>query len=111
MNLRKRVWERDNGICHICTKVIVDFRSMTLDHLIPRSKGGRAVFENLAAAHKQCNTRRGNKELMGHRPAGIHRDPMTVTILDRLEAIRDPWDEDFGLEDGKLVRMQKREEP
>jgi 5-methylcytosine-specific restriction endonuclease McrA len=32
---------------------------MTLDHLIPLSKGGNHTSDNLALAHGRCNSRRG----------------------------------------------------
>lgn len=110
-NLRRRVWDRDRGICWICEEP-VPFEVVTLDHIVPRSKGGRYVFDNLHAAHEICNRERGdhpdrtgkrnpslpedvrsqrrrgrNKRRRKHRIAkklAKHRDPMTVTILDRL---------------------------
>lgn len=52
------VAERDGWRCHICKgKVAVDEASV--DHLIPLSKGGDHSWENVALAHKRCNSRRG----------------------------------------------------
>lgn len=98
-NLRRRVWERDQGACWICQEP-VPLEVMTLDHQVPRSKGGRATFDNLRAAHEICNRERGDHpERTGKRNPTLptetkskrkrkknkkHRDPMTVTILDRL---------------------------
>jgi HNH endonuclease len=49
--------ERDNWLCHIChTKVRQ--QEWSLDHLIPLSKGGLHIPENVALAHKLCNNRR-----------------------------------------------------
>jgi len=52
------VAERDGWRCHICRgKVAVDEAST--DHLVPLSKGGDHSWENVALAHKRCNSRRG----------------------------------------------------
>lgn len=34
----------------------------TIEHLVPRSKGGSNRIENLALAHKKCNYARGVQE-------------------------------------------------
>lgn len=49
---------RDRWRCHICRKRVAR-RSATLDHLIPVSAGGLHIPENLALAHRSCNSRRG----------------------------------------------------
>jgi 5-methylcytosine-specific restriction endonuclease McrA len=33
------------------------------DHIIPISKGGSDTFDNVAAAHRQCNNKRGTQLL------------------------------------------------
>jgi 5-methylcytosine-specific restriction endonuclease McrA len=52
------IYERDGGKCHLCHRR-VSRRSFTLDHIIPRSKGGPGSWENLAVAHLRCNVKRG----------------------------------------------------
>ncbi|WP_156094984.1 HNH endonuclease signature motif containing protein [Nocardia lijiangensis] len=53
-------------VCHICGGTIdvslpyTDARSWTADHIIPRSKGGHLLGE-MKAAHRDCNSRRGNR--------------------------------------------------
>lgn len=56
---RKAVIERDKSICHICGKKVKP-KDMSLDHLIPLSKGGPHKAINLRVAHRSCNSRRGN---------------------------------------------------
>jgi len=53
------IW-RDQNRCQYCTK---DFesRALTIDHVLPRSKGGRNTWANLVAACKKCNQKKGNK--------------------------------------------------
>ena len=62
-NLRRRVWERDKGICQLCLDPIESIKFMTFDHIKPKSKGGGMTFENLRASHKSCNNIRGDKDV------------------------------------------------
>jgi 5-methylcytosine-specific restriction endonuclease McrA len=50
---------REELVCHLCGKVGTADDPLTIDHLIPVSRGGQTVRENLAAAHRSCNSRRG----------------------------------------------------
>lgn len=65
--LRAAIFQRDGWRCHLCGESITtrEFRNRpgdpTIDHLVPRSKGGTNDPANLAAAHNVCNQRRGNK--------------------------------------------------
>jgi 5-methylcytosine-specific restriction endonuclease McrA len=34
---------------------------LTVDHVIPRSRGGKSVWENIVAACASCNRRKGNR--------------------------------------------------
>ncbi len=51
---RKNIILRDGSQCQYCTK---RFREddLTIDHVIPRSKGGKSVWPNVVAACKPCN--------------------------------------------------------
>lgn len=57
--------ERDGWRCHLCRRQVnrnlrsPHPRSPTFDHLIPVSRDGTDEPENLALAHRVCNTRRG----------------------------------------------------
>jgi hypothetical protein len=59
---RKNVLSRDNYTCQYCS-----FRGsreeLTLDHIIPRSKGGGNTFTNIVTSCKECNSKKGNKTL------------------------------------------------
>ena len=52
------IFERDGGRCHICGKRVAK-RDMSLDHLIPVSKGGDHIATNIRLAHLRCNVKRG----------------------------------------------------
>ncbi len=55
--LRKTRWWQQktaSGCCHYCGKD-VGFAALTMDHLLPLSKGGRSSKENIVACCKECN--------------------------------------------------------
>lgn len=56
---RKAILLRDGHRCQYC---LVKFmpNKLTLDHVIPKSKGGRNLWENLVAACYACNNRKGD---------------------------------------------------
>ena len=58
LKLRRRLWERDNGICGICGQA-VDLEKSELDHVLPRIEGGPDDESNLRIVHMRCNRRRG----------------------------------------------------
>ena len=58
---RIAVWERDGRMCWLCG-CSIKFRDMTIDHVIPVSKGGTMALVNLRAAHRVCNMRRGDND-------------------------------------------------
>lgn len=58
--IRRLIWDRDAGICWLCERPVT-FQAMTLDHVIPKSKGGGFFAANLRPAHRLCNLRRGNR--------------------------------------------------
>ena len=67
--LRVEIYERDGWVCHLCDEPVdrvADFNddlAPSLDHLQPRSKGGSDDPDNLATAHRLCNSRRRDDEL------------------------------------------------
>lgn len=58
---RKRVlFNRDHWCCQYCG-VELTHESITVDHIIPSSRGGRTSWLNCVASCKQCNRTKGNK--------------------------------------------------
>jgi 5-methylcytosine-specific restriction endonuclease McrA len=63
---RQRVLQRDKNVCYLCEKKI-DLRDASVDHVIPKSKGGTNSMGNLRAAHKDCNFLKGDMSLDDYR--------------------------------------------
>lgn len=57
---RRAVWERDEGICHLCGDP-VPFEEMHLEHIVPLAKGGTHTCGNVAPSHADCNLKKGAK--------------------------------------------------
>jgi hypothetical protein len=76
---RKRlsILSRDNWRCVFCDGDLTVLRA-TLDHLLPRSRGGTNDARNLAAACGPCNRRKGDKTL-----AEFGREELAAVIASR----------------------------
>lgn len=59
--LRNKVKERDNYTCQICGKYMPDEVGLHIDHIIPISKGGKTVEQNLQVLCDKCNLRKSNR--------------------------------------------------
>lgn len=55
---RRNILRRDGNRCQYCGKKAPD---MTIDHVVPRSRGGRDAWENLVTACVNCNNSKGSK--------------------------------------------------
>src|SRR6185295_2346686 len=55
---RRAVLARDSWTCQYCGS---RKSGLTVDHVIPRSRGGKSVWENIVAACASCNRRKGNR--------------------------------------------------
>lgn len=65
---RGAVFKRDNFNCQYCGNIL-NSKQITLDHIIPKSRGGISSFENCVAACYDCNFKKGSAlpEEMGMR--------------------------------------------
>jgi 5-methylcytosine-specific restriction endonuclease McrA len=57
---RKNIFLRDNYTCQYCGKKF-EPRSLTCDHIIPRSRGGAAEWTNIVTSCLHCNLKKGDK--------------------------------------------------
>jgi len=69
---RRAVFARDDWTCQYCGSR----SNLTVDHVIPRSKGGSSSWDNIVASCAPCNRRKGDRL---PRQAGMHprRAPRT----------------------------------
>lgn len=74
---RAEIFDRDGWVCGICSEPIdrdllhPDPMSVSLDHIIPMSKGGGHVPLNVTCAHLFCNLSKGNR----HDESGVLAGP------------------------------------
>lgn len=57
---RQNIFLRDDHMCQYCLKKLPEKR-LTIDHVIPLSKGGRHEWTNVVTACSHCNNRKGDK--------------------------------------------------
>ncbi|MGE0763100.1 MAG: HNH endonuclease [Bdellovibrionales bacterium] len=55
---RQNIFMRDHLTCQYCHKKIAEKR-LTIDHVLPLSKGGRHEWTNVVAACSACNNKKG----------------------------------------------------
>jgi 5-methylcytosine-specific restriction endonuclease McrA len=55
---RRAVFARDSGKCQYCGR-----SAESIDHVVPRSKGGPHSWENVVACCRRCNTYKGDRLL------------------------------------------------
>ena len=60
---RMNVFKRDKWTCQYCGVVCKDSKSMTIDHIHPKSKGGGTQWTNVVTCCKPCNISKGNSIL------------------------------------------------
>lgn len=63
MLTRAAVCARDHHRCAYCGEGRSSKHELTVDHVQPRARGGRHVWENVVAACWPCNHKKGNKTL------------------------------------------------
>ena len=88
---RKNILLRDRNTCQYCGVVLAS-SDLTLDHVVPRSRGGNSTWENLVACCHVCNRRKGNR-MLGEiedmllirepRPFSLHTSRQIMRMLGR----------------------------
>jgi len=57
---RRNIFARDRNCCQYCGKRYPT-SELSLDHIIPRSMGGKSVWENIVCACVECNVKKGGR--------------------------------------------------
>jgi 5-methylcytosine-specific restriction endonuclease McrA len=93
---RRALFARDGWRCVYCG---TSSGRLTLDHVVPRSRGGDSVWENVVTSCAPCNLRKGNRlpEEVAMTLAAPPRAPAPVLFI-RLAAPRIPasWQQYLG---------------
>ncbi len=87
---RRNILRRDGFRCQYCS----GREQLTVDHVMPKSRGGRHIWTNLVAACTRCNNKKGNRtpEEAG---MSLYRNPFrpshVMFIRDYVGTVDDKW--------------------
>lgn len=87
---RRNIMKRDNNHCQYCGGT----NDLTIDHVIPRSRGGKDTWENLVTACTRCNHRKGNrtpKEAEMHLLREPFRPNHILFLRNTLSRVEENW--------------------
>jgi 5-methylcytosine-specific restriction endonuclease McrA len=95
---RNNIFIRDRNTCQYCGRTLPR-RDLTMDHILPLSKGGGNSWENVVLACQSCNKRKANRtpeeaNMRLLRPAG--RPGASVSPLPRMPRMRPAWEPFMG---------------
>lgn len=70
---RRAIFARDGGRCVYCTAT-----ATSIDHVVPRSRGGSHIWENVVSACHKCNHLKADRQLkeLGWRLRTAPREPI-----------------------------------
>lgn len=86
---KNTIYKRDNNTCQYCGSK----SKLTLDHVIPKSKGGEDTWDNLVVACSSCNIKKGDK-LLEHTSMKLMkkpRAPLSKVTFDLLNTNVNEW--------------------
>lgn len=87
---RRAVFARDGSRCQYCGAA-----AESIDHVVPRSRGGAHAWDNVVAACRPCNTRKRDR-LLSETTMALHRRPRApreltwVTVA--VGSVPDDWE-------------------
>lgn len=90
---RKNILIRDHYSCQFCAETF-SASELTLDHVLPRSQGGKSSWENLVACCYSCNNTKGDrtpeqagmKLLRQPRPFNLHTNRHLMRLMAHTDA-------------------------
>ena len=71
---RRNIYARDSSLCQYCGKKFPS-QELSLDHVVPRSLGGKTTWDNLVCACVYCNAKKG-----GRTPSQAHMHLLKVPV-------------------------------
>jgi hypothetical protein len=107
--------DRDDWTCWVCDGE-VDSRApagsphaASVDHVIPRARGGTNDPDNLRLAHRRCNGQRGSRlpELDWPDDLGVHEPAPLWPVLQRALRRRGDWEVVAAVADDRAERAER----
>ncbi len=88
---KKNILRRDSYTCQYCGR---RGERLTVDHILPRSRGGETTWTNVVAACLRCNLRKGNRTLH-EAEMTLVREPVHPQFLFSVHLLRHPHASSF----------------
>lgn len=88
---KEAIYIRDGGKCQYTGKLL-DRKNATVDHVLPKSRGGSDDWKNLALTSKELNTKNGNSlnHEIGLRLLRVPSSPKPVPVSQLIVDIKHP---------------------
>lgn len=87
---RENVFKRDNHQCVYCGEGLR--RVLTIDHVIPKSKGGPDSWENWVTACRNCNLEKADLSLEEYgKEIPLPKRPHYLMLMKQLDFIPEEW--------------------
>ena len=85
---RHKIYKRDNYQCIYCGSR----KDLTLDHVLPKSRGGKNDWFNLVTSCSKCNIKKADRTPEEAKMKMSHK-PYTPTLVDENKSVKLIWDE------------------
>jgi CRISPR/Cas system Type II protein with McrA/HNH and RuvC-like nuclease domain len=85
---RPRIYKRDNYECVYCGSK----KDLTLDHVLPKSRGGGNDWTNLVTSCFKCNLKKGNKT-PDEAKMFMRQKPFVPTLVGENQSVQKVWNE------------------
>ena len=85
---RSRIYKRDGNECVYCGSK----KELTLDHVVPKSKGGGNEWTNLVTSCFKCNLKKGSKTPEEAKLIMKHK-PFAPPLLNEADVLQKVWNE------------------
>jgi 5-methylcytosine-specific restriction endonuclease McrA len=88
---KESIRKRDGGVCQYTGRQI-SWKDGNIDHVIPRTKGGKNTFENMVWCHKEINSKKGDKtpEQAGLKLIRKPKAPRAVPVSSTIQIAHHP---------------------
>lgn len=89
---RGQVFMRDQHTCQYCAKTLPK-QKLNIDHVVPRTQGGKTTWENVVASCHYCNRKKGGRTpgQAGMKLLTIPHRPSVSPLLTTLKDLNPVW--------------------